>query len=163
MKWKTRFCTHFSSLLVLFAIGGVLCPAYSKTIEVLCGVPGQSIGKALEHAQPGDVILIRGTCNEKVTVTTGHITLDGLGIGTVRGAGSTTPEAFNPLVAVEGAQGVIIKGLRVENGPGEAILIENGAAASLKTLTLQGKTAGLVVDAGSPAELAGSRMDSNCD
>src|SRR5262245_48975372 len=108
MTKKTRLFTHFSNVLTLFAIGGTLCAAYSKTIEVRCGVPGHSIGTAVEHAQPGDVISIQGTCNEKVTIRTNHITLEGLGTGAVRGTGPAA-EVFNPLIAIEGAQGVIIK------------------------------------------------------
>jgi hypothetical protein len=160
MRAKTVFFTRFSSALTLFAIGGVLCPAYSKTIEVRCAVPGQSIRMALERAEPGDVISILGSCNESVTITTGHITLDGLGTGAVRGAGAAG-HVFNPLIAIEGAQGVIIKDLRVENSPGEAILVENGAGALLKGVTLRGNTVGLAVIAGSTVELTDSTLDSN--
>jgi nitrous oxidase accessory protein NosD len=160
MKRKRLFVTRLSAMLTLFGVGGALCPADTKTIQVQCGVPGRSIGLALEQAQPGDVISIQGTCEEKVTITTEHITLDGLGTGAIRGAG-LAGEVFNPLIAVDGAQGVIIRGLRVENGPGEAILVENGSAVSLTNLTLSGNTVGLALAAGATAELADSTIENN--
>jgi hypothetical protein len=160
MRRKTLFFTRFSSVLTLFAIGGALCPAHSRTIEVRCGTPGHSIERALGHAQAGDVISIQGICDETVSITTGHITLDGLGSGAVRGAGPTG-QVFNPLIAIEGAQGVIIKRLRVENSPGEGILVENGAGVLLQSITLRSNTVGLAVAAGSTAELADSTLESN--
>ena len=38
---------------------------------------GQTLGKALERARPGDTFLVSGTCRERVTITTDQITLDG--------------------------------------------------------------------------------------
>ena len=151
---------RYSSVLTLLVAAGGPYLGHSKTIEVRCAVPGQSIGMALQRAEPGDLVSIQGTCNERVTIKTGHITLDGHGTAIVRGSGLAN-QVFNPLIAIEGAQGVVIKGLRVESGPGEGILAQNSAGISLSNVTLRNNTVGLAVAAGSTAELADSTMDGN--
>ena len=43
-------------------------PAEAKATTVHCGA-GQSINRALRHAEPGETILVRGTCRERVVIT----------------------------------------------------------------------------------------------
>jgi hypothetical protein len=70
-------------------------------------------------------------------------------------------QVFHPLVGIYGAQGVVIRGFRVENGPAEAVAAQNGAAVSLSNMILRGSTIGLLVAANSTAELADSTMEGN--
>jgi nitrous oxidase accessory protein NosD len=149
-------------VFALFAVG-VQCPSYSKTIEVRCALPGDNLTRALERADPGDVISIRGTCDEKVTIKTDHITLDGHGTAIVRGTGGPGDGSrlFDALITIDGAQGVSIKGLRVEASPAEGILAQNGAAISLLNIASRSNTVGLAVASGSTAELVDSTIDGN--
>ena len=135
-------------------------PCEGRTIAVHCDAHGHSIKRALRHAQPFDVIQIHGTCREKVRITTEHLTLDGLGTAVVEGDGAAF-EVFNPLIGVDGARGVVIRGLRIQNGPGEGILAENGAAVSLMNLVLHGNTVGLAVAASSTVELTDATIEQN--
>ena len=61
----------------------------SDRIRVDCGA-GQTIGRALKHAQPGDSIVVTGTCRERVVITTDRITLAGLGAAVVDGGGGSS-------------------------------------------------------------------------
>jgi hypothetical protein len=160
MSRKALSLTRSWSAVTLFAIGGGLHPSFAKTIEVRCSLPGHSIGRALERAESGDVISVQGTCQEKVVITTGHITINGFGSGIVRGGGPAN-QVFNPLIRIDGAQGVTIRGLRVENSPGEGILAEDGAAISLLNVALRNNTVGLAAAEGSTAELVDSTIDGN--
>ena len=156
-----RFC---SSALIAFALVGALVGAASrscsKTIQVRCQVPGHSIERALDDASAGDVISVQGICTEQVTITKDHITLDGEGSAVIRGSGMAM-QLFNPLVGIYGAQGVVIRGMRVENGPAEAIAAQYGSAVSLTNVTMRGSTIGLMVAANSTAELKDCVMEAN--
>ena len=62
--------------------------AASDRIRVDCGA-GQTIGRALKHAQPGDSIVVTGTCHERVVITTDRITLAGRGTAVMDGGGGS--------------------------------------------------------------------------
>ncbi len=55
-------------------------------IVVDCGT-GQTIGAALLTALPGSTLLLTGTCNEMVTITTDRVALDGQGSTIIDGGG----------------------------------------------------------------------------
>ena len=100
------------------------------TLTVDCNA-GDTIQSKVDAAQPGDTIMITGTCSEAVVVNKGGITLDG--------GGSAVIDAMNfddAAIFVDGRQNVTIKGLTVQNGLFGIKLVE-GAAAWLEDVTAQ--------------------------
>ena len=50
---------------------------------------GQTLTEALRKAKPGDTLQVTGTCQERVTITTDRLTLDGGGSAVLDGGGGT--------------------------------------------------------------------------
>ena len=76
-----------------------------------CNNAGETIQSKVDAAQPGDTIMITGTCNEAVVVNKDDITLDGGGLAVIDGAGID-----RWAVDITGHQKVTIQGLTVLNG-----------------------------------------------
>jgi hypothetical protein len=118
---------------------------------------GEKITKALAKSEPGDTIFVNGTCFERLIIKTDRITLDGQGTAILDGGGGPRVE-FDGVVTIDGARGVTIQGLTVQNGPGEGILARRGATFILRNTTVQDNGfTGVVVTEGSTAELADCR------
>ena len=96
-----------------------------------CGA-GETIASAMSQAQPGDTIMISGTCNENVVVGSDDITLDGGGSAGIDGAGID-----RWAIDVTGRQKVTIKGLTVENGHGAGIAITETSGVWLQDVTVR--------------------------
>ena len=117
-----------------------------------------TIADAMSQAQPGDTIMITGTCNETVEVDKDGITLDGGGSAVIDGAGIDAA-----VISVNGHQNVTIKGLTVQNGLSGIRLVES-AAAWLVDVTAQGSRSksgyesgpGIVVATSSTVVLSGA-------
>ncbi len=151
-------------LLLLLAVFAPKSFALPRLLQATC--PGfGGLDRALAQALPGDVIRIQGTCNERVTITTDRITLEGhpTAVSIIDGTGvePSAPE-FNALITIDGARGVTIKGLTIQNGSAEGILAQNGASFSAYDVIVQdnGYT-GIVVAANSTAELTDCTMRNN--
>jgi hypothetical protein len=96
--------------------------------NVDCDGGGPKLSNAIELAKPGDTILVRGTCRERIKVTKGPLTLDGGGSAILDGAGvGPNEQEFNGLLTVDGAHGVTIRGWRIRNSTGEGIFGVHGA------------------------------------
>ena len=108
-----------------------LSGATGETHSVDCG-SGETIKAAMDQAQPGDTIMITGTCREAVVVDKDGITLDGGGSAVIDGSGIDAS-----MILVKGYQNVTIKGLTVQNGL-HGITITESAAAWLENVTVQG-------------------------
>lgn len=90
-----------------------------------------TIAAAMDAAQPGDTIMITGTCNESVVVDKDGITLAG------DGQDSTVIDGSNmdgSVILVKGQQNVTIKDLTVQNGL-IGIHVGLGASAWLENVT----------------------------
>jgi hypothetical protein len=134
--------------------------AEAKIIEVNCGA-SETILKALQKAEPGDTIRVAGTCNERVVITTDRLTLDGQGRAILNGGGGA-PTEFDGVVTIDGASGVTLQGLTIQNGPGEGILGIRGAAFAVRNTTAQNNAStGIAVGGGSSAELMECAMRRN--
>lgn len=132
----------------------------SDRIRVNCGA-GQTIGRALRHAQPGDSIVVTGTCHERVVITTDRITLAGLGAAVVDGGGGA-PTEFDGVITIDGARGVTIGWLTVQNGPGEGILARRGAAFVVRETTVRDNGfTGVAVSESSTAEISDCILERN--
>src|SRR5215510_8740263 len=100
--------------------------ADSAVKKVACD-KGQTLTEALKQAKPGDTLQVTGTCQERVTITTDRLTLDGGGSAVLDGGGGS-PTEFEGVVTIDGAHGVTLTGFTIQNGPGEGILGIHGAA-----------------------------------
>ena len=137
--------------------------AKAKANTVHCGA-GQSINRALRHAEPGETIRVRGTCHERVVITK-PVTLDGGGSAVIDGTGvqAVDPE-FDGLVVIDGVTSVNLVGLTIQNGPANGIFAAHGAAVVLKDVTTQNNAlVGIVVSDNSTAEVIDSVTQSNGD
>jgi hypothetical protein len=101
---------------------------------------GRTLGQALRSAQEGDIIVVTGTCSEKVTITVDRLTLDGQGSAIIDGnatACALESEAVEGLVEIDAAQGVVFTGFTVQNSPVDGIFLRNGAAAIIRDTTVR--------------------------
>jgi hypothetical protein len=122
---------------------------------------GQTLTDALRKAKPGDTLQVRGTCQERVTITTDRLRLDGGGSAVLDGGGGG-PAEFEGVVTIDGVQGVTLMGFTIENGPGEGILGIHGAAFTVHHTTVQQNAAsGIAVGDNSLAELTGCTARDN--
>jgi hypothetical protein len=136
-------------------------------IRVNCDA-GQTIGRALQRARPGTTIQVRGTCRERVVITTDRITLDGEGSAVLDGGGGQLTSAavqdpeFDALIIVDGVTGVTIVGFSIQNGSGNGILGTHSAAFAVSKTTVQHNAiTGLVVSDNSTVELSDSTLQHN--
>ena len=113
---------------------------------VNCDKPGRSLARAVKKARPGDTIKVSGTCNERIRIAKGPLTIDGRNSAVIDGT-SVPPNdvEFNGLITVDGAHGVTIRGLTVQNNPAEGVLGIGGANFVLEDIVLQGHFRGVLL------------------
>jgi parallel beta-helix repeat protein len=144
--------------MALFTIGQ-LANAVPGVKDVNCGA-GQNIIEVLAKAEPGDTIQIRGNCTERLAVTTDRVTLAGQDSATLNGGGNAGG-SFAAVIAIQGARGVVIKGLIVQNGP-NGISATGGAAFEVRDSVFQNNTgSGILISGGSTGELTNCTMLKN--
>jgi nitrous oxidase accessory protein NosD len=133
-------------------------PALGSVHRVHCNVPGQTITKALQTAQPGDTIRVRGTCEETVTITTDRVTLDGGGMAILQGpGGGPSGDVSEGLLNIVGAQGVEIRGFTVQDSPADGINGRQGAAFAVRdTRILRSGNNGIEVNETSTVRFLGT-------
>jgi hypothetical protein len=135
--------------------------------EVVVNCPTDSLANALNTANAGDTIKLSGTCNERVTVVTDGITLDGQGTAILDGGGGfTVPAAVGSsegVITINGARGVVIKGLTVQNGP-DGISGNGGASFTVQGIIAKGNADdGIQVNQNSTATLIDCTTEDNGD
>jgi hypothetical protein len=112
--------------------------------HVNCDGGGPKLSKAIELAQPGDIIEVRGTCRERIRVTTGPLTLDGGGNAVLDGAGvGPNDQEFNGLLTVDAAHGVTIRGWFIKNSTGEGIFGTHGASLVIEDTVVEQNSTGI--------------------
>ena len=109
----------------------------------------------MAQAQPGDTIMITGTCNETVMVNKDGITLDGGGAAIIDGDGADAP-----VIAVYGQRNVVIRGLTVQNGR-RGVFADRGAAVWLEDVTARNNGTGISIRGNSSATFAGTIMSND--
>jgi hypothetical protein len=156
MLWTTRVL--WSAMVMLGWLLSVASIAAAQvSADVDCG-SGNTLARALLVAQPGDTLRIAGTCPEFVTITTDRLTLDGLGSAILDASGEGAA-AIN----IEGAQGVVIRGLTARNSV-DGILIQRAAAVTLDNVTSEDNTAaGFQVDENATVRMSNSTSQRNGD
>ena len=93
---------------------------------------GESLNERLANkAKAGDTVIVTGTCNERVTVTTGNVTIDGGGTAIIDGTGIAAPGSLLRVRALN----VSILNLTVQNSPRAGINVEFGGSAIIQGVT----------------------------
>src|SRR5262245_2479221 len=94
--------------------------------------PG-ALQRAIDRAEPGQTILVAGTCNENAAVPPdkSRLTLDGGGIGTIAG-----PDAAVNVLQVRGPRAVTVRGLTIRGGRA-GIDVSRGATAVIDGNTIE--------------------------
>lgn len=124
-------------------------------ITVNCS-SGDSLSEAIAAATPGDTLIVTGICPGTFTITTDHLTLQSQGSATLDGV-----DATQPVVTVDGAQGVALTGFKIQNGS-IGILAREGAALRLADDILQDNSStGIQLEGSSSAEITDCSMTRN--
>jgi Right handed beta helix region len=106
------------------------------------------------EAKPGDTLQVTGTCQERVTITTDRLTLDGGDNAVLDGGGGGSTEFFEGVVTIDGVQGVTLIGLTIQNSPGQGILGVGGAAFAVQNTAMQNNgVGGIFLNNNASAEL----------
>lgn len=82
----------------------------TEQILVRCN-HGDSLAEAIDDADPGDTILVLGTCHESVTITTDRLTIEGQGNAELVGVDGT-----QDVITIKGAHAVTLTGFSIRNG-----------------------------------------------
>ena len=151
---SARIRPGFWLLASLFAVGPMALPGTAATFAVPCNA-GITLAQVLKVAPEGSLIRLSGHCNERVTITTDGLTLEGGGIATIDGSGiGFAGRELNAVVTVAGANNVTLRGLTIQNGPGEGVLLAHGASATLESLKVkQNSGAGIFISENSTARI----------
>jgi hypothetical protein len=112
--------------------------ALGITHRVNCDMPGETITNALQTAQPGDTIRVRGTCEETVTITTDRLTLRGIDNATIKGPGAgQASDVSTGLVNIVGVQDVAIRGFTIQDSLTDGINGRQGAAFTVQDVLVR--------------------------
>ncbi len=123
--------------LSIFAWAIALCSsaAFANVREVDCD-KGQTIANVLKNVQPGETIVLQGTCSENLLLSspTGQfngVTLDGHGTATISG-----PDSTLNVVELDGVSNFTFRGLTITGGH-DGISINTGSSIAIDTVVVQ--------------------------
>jgi parallel beta-helix repeat protein len=131
-------------------------PAEWRTHTLICG-PEKTIGRAIKRLEPGDTLLVSGTCNENLVIgeEIHRITLDGQGTAVINGDSSANAVTVN-------GSGVTIRGFVITGGAPQAIAVQDGATAVIDGNTIQfAARNGIAVFRSSSANVVNNRIQNN--
>lgn len=97
---------------------------------------GDSLQRAVDRARRGAVINVKGTCNERITITTDNLTLDGGGSAVIDGDTPSPVGDTTSLVTIR-ATNVTIKGFTIQDGPGNGVSVGRSGSAIIENNTIQ--------------------------
>ena len=162
---KRNFAYGWFVVMTIVAVTPAVLAQQGEPVRfhVNCDGGGPKLGQAIELAQPGDTIEVRGTCRERIKVTRGPLTLDGGGNAILDGSGvGPNEKEFNGLLTVDGAHGITIRGWSILNSAGEGILGVRGASMLIQDTVVEQNFTGIGLS-NSSAEIADSsaRYNSN--
>ena len=94
--------------------------------------PEKTIGNALKTLQPGDTLLVSGTCNENLVIgpEVQRITLDGQGTAVIHG------DSMASAVTISG-RGITLRGFHVTGGAPHGVGVLDGGAAVIESNTIE--------------------------
>jgi hypothetical protein len=146
MRFTCEKCSSFWVLAVLALAVGINVPKasaqsnqanqHATTKYVDCD-KGDTITGALQFVRPGDTLIISGTCNENLFLSslTGQyngLTLDGQGTATIAG-----PDSTLNAIEITGVSSFTIRGLTITGG-NDGIAINTGSIVAIDTVVIQG-------------------------
>ncbi len=105
--------------------------ANARTTNVNCN--SKSLQVAVDRAHQGDTINVSGTCNERITVQTDNITIDGGGSAVIDGTFDAGGD--QSLVTIEGRR-VTLRNITVQDSPRNGIAIRRGGWAIIEGATV---------------------------
>ena len=119
---------------------------------------GDTIQEAVDNSNGGDTVLVSGTCNENVNISTGktNITIDGQGTATINGTDTT-----QATVRITG-RNITIKGFNILGGR-DGISVFRGGTATIAGNTVTGAAGtrdGIIVSRGAEATIDGNTVQS---
>ncbi len=127
-----------------------------KTRELTCSAK-KTIGEEIRKLDPGDTLLVYGTCNENLLITEEfhNITLDGQGSATING-----PDASLSTVVIRGT-GITIRGFAIAGGS-NGILVSRGGTALIdgNTIDTTGNN-GININQNSSARIVNNTIQNN--
>lgn len=139
---KTSFLGVATAVAV--TVGSI---ASVSAVNLLVNCPaGQTIASVLAVAVPGDILFIRGTCGEEITVTTDNLTLRTSSALAGQIIGLAVPT--NPTVLIRANNVVLEGGLVITSPAGSnqtAILVQRSASAIIDGNTIKGDRTGIAV------------------
>ena len=119
--------------------------------------PGQNLQQFLGELNPGDTLLLNGTCNEHVTIGEGQrsIIIDGQGLTTIN-----APDDTRAAVQIRGNR-ITVRGLTIVGGR-FGVQITSGGTASIDGNVIGSTSAhGIVVVNGSHASITNNTVENN--
>lgn len=98
---------------------------------------GDTIAGSLQFVRPGDTLVISGTCNENLLLSSpsgayNGLTLDGQGTATIAG-----PDPTLNVIEITGVSGFTIRGLTITGG-NDGIAINTGSIVAIDSVVVQG-------------------------
>jgi len=134
---KSSFVCALSVLALAIAINvpGASAQGNPKTTNVDCD-HGGSVTRALGFVDPGDTIIIKGTCNENLLINsrTGHfngLTLDGQGTATIAG-----PDSTRNVIELTGVSGFTIRGMTITGGF-DGLTVNTGSGIGIDSVVVR--------------------------
>ncbi len=150
--------TTFSTcgLAALLLVAPLAAPAQGATWSIDCDA-GQAIQSAVEAAQPGDTILVRGLCVESVRILdeVTRITLDGQGLTTLR-----SPSRTSNALLVAG-RSITIRRFTITGGRNGVAVLRGGTALIDRTAIRDNADNGINVAQHSYARVVNSVIEFN--
>lgn len=131
----------------------------AETKQRTCGSnPGKTLQHFLDELNPGDTLIVSGTCNENVVIGEGHrnLTIDGQGTATISGSGNMNA----PTVMVRG-RGIAIKGFTILGGR-QGVQFVRGGTGTVDSNRITGAVAhGVAVHLNSFAQIVDNIIENN--
>lgn len=130
-----RIRTVRSVFLVVFCLLLLPSVAEAQTKKRTCGSnPGQTLQHFLNELNPGDTLIVSGTCKENVVIGEGHrnLIIDGQGTATIDGSGNSTLPAMH----VRG-RNITIKGFKIIGGR-HGVIFNRGGTGTVDTNEIWG-------------------------
>jgi parallel beta-helix repeat protein len=133
--------------------------AESDTKRHVCGTHHhQTLQRAIDRLDPGDTLLVSGTCNENVVIGEGrrNLTIEARGPATINGSGN----AAVPAVLIRG-RGIVIKGFTIIGGRHGVQIIRGGSSTVDGNLIRNAVAHGISVHSNSFAQIVDNTIENN--
>ncbi|MBI4523628.1 MAG: right-handed parallel beta-helix repeat-containing protein, partial [Deltaproteobacteria bacterium] len=146
--------------ILLFATCLLIVPGWAgaATKQRTCGPqPGQTIANFLDELNPGDTLLLSGTCNENVVIGEGHrnIIIDGQGTTTIN-----APDANASAVLIRGNR-ITLRGFTILGGRSGVHVTRGGTATVDRNTVRNAQNHGILVINGSNASITNNLVELN--